>query len=172
MNKKLLTVKTQIPTWEDNFNNEYIDFGNVLSTYEDVKNYFLSFDDIKKQELFDDYKEYLEGTHTNRVNFNLDKIDVEEMCEIERKILNKVKSKYKFDINKLIKLFYNEPLKNSYEFNLSRGFEQNFLKLETTYTTSSSKEIFIDTKYLVLEINKFNFDVSNIYVYDLSYTEL
>ena len=172
MNKTLLTLKIQIPTYEDDYKLEYIDFGNILSTKEDIENYFYSFDNKKKQELFNDYKIYLEGSYNNRVQNNLGNFSIEEMLNTERMLRNQAKEKYKFDINKLIQLFFNKPLNNSYEYNLSRGIEQNFVKLDTVYTTASSKEKHIETKYQVYEVNKYNFDKYNIHTSELSYIEL
>ena len=172
MNKTLLTLKIRIPTYEDDYNPEYIDFGNILSTKKDIENYFYSFDDKKKQELFDDYKIYLEGTYNNRVQNNLGNSSLDEMLNTESQLRNKVKEKYKFDINKLIQLFFNKPLNNSYEYNLLRGIEQNFVKLDTVYNSSSSNDKHIETKYSVYEVNKFNFDEYSIIISELSYIEL
>ena len=172
MNKTLLTLKIKIPTYEDNYNPEYVDFGNILSTKEDIENYFYSFDNIKKQELFNDYKIYLEGSYNNRVQNNLGNSSIDEMLNTERILRNTVKEKYKFDINKLIQLFFNKQLNISYEYNLSRGIEQNFVKLDTVYTTSPSKEKHIETQYQVYEVNKYNFDEYSIRIDELSYIEL
>ena len=172
MNKTLLTLKLKIPTYEDNYNPEYVDFGNILSTKEDIENYFYSFDNIKKQELFNDYKIYLEGSYNNRVQNNLGNSSIDEMLNTERMLRNTVKEKYKFDINKLIQLFFNKQINIAYEYNLLRGIEQNFVKLDTVYTTCSSNEKHIETKYEVYEVNKYNFDEYSIRIDKLSYIEL
>ena len=172
MDKKILTLKIQIPTYKDDYNQEYIDFGNVLSTKEDIENYFYSFNDKKKQELFDDYKIYIEGAYNNRLQHDLNKISIEQMLNVEKLLKDHVSKKYKFDINKLVQLFFNKPLNNSYEYNLSRGIEQNFTELNTIYTSSSSNKKQIETKYQVYEVNKFNFDKYSIIINELSYIEL
>ena len=172
MSKQILTVKIEIPTYDGNYNPDEIHFGNILSTKEDIIKYFLSFDENKKQELFRDYKECIENIHNNRVESNLGNIDARTFLLNEKGIITKVKEKYKIDINKLIKLFFNKPLNNAYEYNLSRGIEQNFTKIRTTYTTSQSDVRKVDTKYLVYEINKFTLNESNFIINELSFIEI
>jgi hypothetical protein len=170
MNKSLKTVKVQIPSYEDSYKSDYLDFGTIFSTNNIIKNYFLDLNS-KKQELFNDYKEYKEFLNANKLKLTVNEISVENYVEEEFKIVKKIKDKYKLDIEKLIKIYFNEPLKNSYEYNLSRGIEQNFVKL-STLLHSSNGESRIETNYLVYEENKFELTIGDIYINEISYVEL
>ena len=170
MNKSLKTLKVQIPSYEDAYKYDYLDFGTIFSTSEIIKNYFLDLNS-KKQELFNDYKEYKESLNANKLKLNLNEISVEDYVGEEFIIIKKIKDKYKLDIEKMIKIYFNEPLKNSYEYNLSRNIKQNFIKISSVLH-SSNGESRIETNYLVYEENKFELTISDIYINEISYIEL
>lgn len=166
MNNELYELEIIKPNWyakdfdniEDYNRSTRIKFGVVMGNPEDIVDLFLSFND-NKQEIFDDYKEFKENITNNRMKSNLNEIDVSTYCQNEREYVNKVNDKYKVSIEKLMELFFKEPLKNSYEYNLARNIPQNFIELNTVWNSLGDKERrqSIETKYLVYEENDFEF---------------
>lgn len=167
-NKTLKTVKVQVPTYDDEINVKYINFGTVFATTEDIKKYFLSID---KQQLFNDYKEYKENLNTNKVKLDLNEISCDEYVEKEFEYIREYKPKYKFNITDLMKIYFNEPLQNSYEYNLSRGISQNFIENSVVWHSMDGTKR-VETKYLVYEENKFELIEDYIIIDDISFVEL
>ena len=166
MNNELYELEIIKPNWyakdfdniEDYNRSTRIKFGVVMGNPEDIVDLFLSFND-NKQEIFDDYKEFKENLTNNRMKSNLKEIDTETFCNNEREYVNQINNKYKLSIEKLMELFFKEPLINQYEYNLVRNIPQNVVELNTVWHSIGNKlnQTNIETKYLVYEFNDFEF---------------
>lgn len=135
-----------------------IKFGVVMGNQKDIVDLFLSFNN-NKQAIFNDYKEFKENATNNRMKHNLKEIDTETFCKNEREIINLVNNKYKIPIEKLIELFFKEPLVNQYEYNLVRNLPQNFIELNTVVHNLGNNgwQDKVETKHLVYVENDFEF---------------
>ena len=166
MNNELYELEIIKPNWyakdfdniEDYTRSTRIKFGVVMGNPEDIIDLFLSFND-NKQEIFDDYKEFKENVTNNRMKYNLKEIDTETFCNNEREYVNQINNKYKLSIEKLMELFFKEPLVNQYEYNLVRNLPQNFIELNTVVHNLGNNgwQDKVETKHLVYVENDFEF---------------
>lgn len=183
MNNELYELEIIKPNWyakdfdniEDYTRSTRIKFGVVMGNPEDIVDLFLSFND-NKQEIFDDYKEFKENLTNNRMKSNLKEIDTEIFCNNEIEYVNQINDKYKVSIEKLMELFFKEPLMNQYEYNLIRNIPQNFVELNTVWHSIGNKlnPTNIETKHLVYEENDFEFTDKCIRIvpYNLNFIDL
>lgn len=183
MKEDLYELEIIKPNWyakdfdniEDYQNATIIKFGVVMGNPEEIVNLFLSFNN-NKQEIFNDYKEFKENIINNRMKESLNEIDIETYCKNEKIYVNKVKNKYKLSIEKLIDLFFKDPLTTKYEYNLARNIPQNYIKLNTVWKSLGNKKEkhTIETKHLVYEFNEFEFtkECIRLIPYSLNFIDL